>query len=182
MNFAFEHFWNYFSEAIAVEGSLRTLQERVSVIGEGVHWSWLWLGLTLAILVFSLAYRRRVHSRLFAGIPPCAGALTLLALFIVLSSLKATPTGDEPHFLVMIQSLLHDGDFDLRNNYLNHDYFDYYPFSLYQHIIEEGTHWYPIHSLGLPLLAAPWFAIGGRAGVVVMLALVTVLGLRLKWS
>jgi len=165
-----------------VLGSLHALQVRLSIIGEGVPSYWWWLGLTLIILVLAIGYWRRVHPRLLAGEPPSMRVLIVLALFIVVASLKATPSGDEPHFLIMTQSLLHDGDFDLRNNYLNRDYLDYYPGSIYPHIIQEGRHWYPIHSLGLPVLAAPWFAAAGRAGVVVMLALITVAGLGLVWS
>ena len=166
-----------------MEGSLHAVQVRLSVIGEGVPWYWLWLGLTLIILVLFVAYWRRVHPQLVAGVPPSGRALMILALLIVVASLKAIPTGDEPHFLIMTQSLLHDGDFDLRNNYLNRDYLEYFPGYISDpHIIVEGKHWYPIHSPGLPVLAAPWFAAGGRAGVVVMLALLTVAGLRLVWS
>jgi hypothetical protein len=38
------------------------------------------------------------------------------------------------------------------------------------------------HGIGLPILAAPFYAVGGRAGVVGMLTLMTVLGIRLLWS
>jgi hypothetical protein len=165
-----------------VEGFLHAAQGRLSMIGEGVPWYWLWLGLTLIILGLFLAYWRRVHPRLVAGVPPSGRALMVLALLIVVATLKATPTGDEPHFLIMSQSLLNDGDFDLRNNYLNRDYLEFHPGISDPHVIVEGQHWYPIHSPGLPVLAAPGFAVGGRAGVVVMLALLTVAGLRLVWS
>jgi hypothetical protein len=166
-----------------VERWLHAVQVRLSVIGEGVPWYWLWLGLTLIILVLFVAYWRRVHPQLVAGVPPSGRTLMILALLIVVASLKATPTGDEPHFLVMTQSLLHDGDFNLRNNYLNGDYLQYHPVHISDpHVIVEGNHWYPIHSPGLPVLAAPWFAAGGRAGVVVMLAFLTVASLRLIWS
>jgi hypothetical protein len=166
-----------------VGGSLHSVQVHLSVIGEGVAWYWLWLGLTLIIFVLFIAYWRRVHPQLVAGVAPSGLALMILALFIVVASLKAVPTGDEPHFLVMTQSLLHDGDFDLRNNYLDEDYLQYFPHHISDpHVIVEGNRWYPIHSPGLPVLAAPWFAAGGRAGVVVMLALLTVASLRLIWS
>ncbi len=33
--------------------------------------------------------------------------------------LPAVDTGDEPHYLVMINSVISDGDFDLANNYRN---------------------------------------------------------------
>ncbi|HEV2124517.1 MAG TPA: hypothetical protein VGW38_17320, partial [Chloroflexota bacterium] len=39
-------------------------------------------------------------------------------------------TGDEPHYLTIATSLLRDGDLDIYNNYLNKDYFVFYPHHL----------------------------------------------------
>lgn len=62
----------------------------------------------------------------------------------------------------MIQSLLRDGDFDLRNNYENHDYLAYNPDVIPDpHVIVTGERWYPVHAIGLPILAAPVHAVGG---------------------
>jgi len=61
----------------------------------------------------------------------------------------------------MIQSLLRDGDFDLRNNYENHDYLAYNPDVIPDpHVIVTGERWYPVHAIGL-ILAAPVHAVGG---------------------
>ena len=62
----------------------------------------------------------------------------------------------------MIQSLLRDGDFDLRNNYENQDYLAYNPDVIPDpHVIVTGERWYPVHAIGLPILAAPVHAVGG---------------------
>jgi len=79
--------------------------------------------------------------------------------------------------------LLGDGDFDLRNNYHQKEYLQYYPFEIPDyHVIGTRNHWYPVHGIGLPILAAPWFMLGGQTGVVIMLTLMMVAGLGVLWS
>jgi hypothetical protein len=110
-------------------------------------------------------------------------ALTVLALFLTIVSRRAVPTGDEPHYLIVTQSLLQDGDFDVRNNYEHRDYRAYYPDVIPDpHVIVSGERWYPVHAVGVPLLAAPVYAAAGRLGVVILLTLFTVAGLRVLWS
>jgi hypothetical protein len=142
-----------------------------------------WLWITVSVIALALLYRRTFRTHLRAGTPPGIAALMVLAVFLAIVSRRAIPTGDEPHYLIMIQSLLRDGDFDLRNNYENRDYLAYYPDVIPDpHIIVTGERWYPVHAIGLPILAAPVYAIGGRMGVVGLLALFTVAGLRILWS
>jgi hypothetical protein len=127
----------------------------------------------------AIVYRRTLQT----GAPPSVGALVILTIFLAIVSMRAMPTGDEPHYLIMTQSLLRDADFDLRNNYEHMDYLEYYPAAIPDtHVTLVGNNWYPFHGVGLPILAAPWFALGGRAGVVIMLTLMMVAGLRILWS
>jgi hypothetical protein len=81
---------------------------------------------------------------------------------------------DEPHYLIMIDSLLRDFDFNLRNQYDNPDrYYDYYPTRLdFRHVIGVGEAEYPIHDPGLPLLGAIPFAIARRTGVLILMCVV----------
>ncbi len=77
--------------------------------------------------------------------------------------------GDEPHYLLMTHSLLHDHDFDLRNNYDNKDYAAFYPtFLKDRHIVlnprGEQLAW---HDVGLPLLLVPGYAMDNRIGAMV---------------
>lgn len=109
-------------------------------------------------------------------------ALLPVACFLAALALRTIPTGDEPHYLVMTQSLLRDQDFDLRNNYEHKEYLEYYPSEINPHVIQVGNRWYPVHGIGLPILAAPWFAAGGRAGVVIMLTLMMLAGLGILWT
>jgi hypothetical protein len=63
------------------------------------------------------------------------------------------------------------------------DYREYYPVPLPDsHVIIVDDSWLPVHAIGLPVLVAPTFALAGRAGVAVALALMTVVGVRLLWS
>ncbi|MDP9252709.1 MAG: hypothetical protein M3O80_06855, partial [Chloroflexota bacterium] len=80
---------------------------------------------------------------------------------------------DEPHYLIIMQSLVDDHDLDLTNNYDSEAYREFYPDVLpARHIIQVGPWQYPIRDLGLPLVGALPFAAAGRAGVVALMGLV----------
>ncbi len=80
---------------------------------------------------------------------------------------------DEPHYLIIMQSLVVDHDLDLTNNYDSEAYREFYPDRLPdRHVIQVGPWQYPIRDLGLPLIGALPFAAAGRAGVVALMGLV----------
>jgi hypothetical protein len=69
-------------------------------------------------------------------------------------------TGDEPHYLVITQSLVHDADINVRNNYENSDYTSFYPGPLNSHWRpgkKGNTHHYSRHTPALPILLAPFY-------------------------
>jgi hypothetical protein len=105
--------------------------------------------------------------------------LTVLAASLALMPWVRTvqPTqSDEPHYLVTMQSLVEDRDFDLRNQYDKADYADYYPNPLEaRHVIDVGTTEMPIHDLGLPIIGAIPFALGRRTGVLILMCIVAAL-------
>lgn len=82
-------------------------------------------------------------------------------------------SGDEPHYLLITHSLLHDGDFDLTGNYNAQDYLRYLPPSstIVSHTLpgkKPGTQ-YSMHSPGVSILILPFYAIGelfGKSGLV----------------
>jgi len=81
--------------------------------------------------------------------------------------------GDEPHYLLMAQSLWNEGDLDLRDNYARQDFLAYNPGPLPPHYgapRADGRP-FPAHSPGLPLLLAPVYALGGRPACVLLMAL-----------
>lgn len=99
------------------------------------------------------------------------GAAGLAAYAMVAGRLAGTPIfpgGDEPHYLVMTQSLLDDGDLRIENNHDRADYRAYYAANLDPHYRTRGTdrEIYSIHPVGLPVLLVPIFAAGGYRGVV----------------
>jgi hypothetical protein len=102
-------------------------------------------------------------------------ALLLVPYFALLPYHNSTmPTAsDEPHYLIIMQSLVDDHDLDLANQYDNESYREFYPDRLPdRHVIHVGPWQYPIRDLGLPLIGALPFALAGRAGVVALMGLV----------
>jgi hypothetical protein len=83
-------------------------------------------------------------------------------------------SGDEPHYLVMAQSLWRDHDLDLRDEYDGEEWAEFVPGPLRPHwgAPRADGRPFPAHSPGLPLLLAPAYAAFGREGCVLLLALV----------
>ncbi len=93
------------------------------------------------------------------------------------------PGGDEPHYLVITQSLLGDGDLRIENNHARRDYLAYVDGELKPDYLRRGRDGqiYSIHAPGLPALLVPAFALGGYPGVVALLILVSAAGSTLAW-
>ncbi|HYN02433.1 MAG TPA: hypothetical protein VE359_08310 [Vicinamibacteria bacterium] len=83
-------------------------------------------------------------------------------------------SGDEPHYLVMAQSLWRDHDLDLRDEYDGEEWAEFVPGPLRPHwgAPRADGQPFPAHSPGLPLLLAPAYAVLGREGGVLLMALV----------
>jgi hypothetical protein len=81
------------------------------------------------------------------------------------------PGGDEPHYLVLAQSLWRDHDFAIENNHARGDTFEYYRPPLEPHYLVRGKDGaiYSIHPVGLAIVAAPIYAAGGYPAVVIFL-------------
>jgi hypothetical protein len=102
--------------------------------------------------------------------------LVLAATFVASIGLRASRgasiTGDEPFYLLTTQSLIDDGDLDLRQQYVRRSYeafFDH-PDGLWKQSVPraDGVLLSP-HNPGLSVLVMPGFAIGGLVGVQVQL-------------
>jgi len=93
------------------------------------------------------------------------------------------PSGDEPHYLVITQSLLRDGDLRIENNHEAHHYLDYYDGGLRPDFRRRGRNRqiYSIHAPGVSALVAPAFAVAGYPGAVFTVIAVVSLGLALLW-
>ena len=102
------------------------------------------------------------------------GAAWALLLVVGLSyTLRLRVSGDEPHYLLMAQSLWREHDLDLRDNHAREDWREYTPGPITPHYgapRADGRP-YPAHSPGLALLLAPLYALGGRPLCVIALTL-----------
>lgn len=111
-------------------------------------------------------------------------ALCLFARFYA----KQPLSGDEPHYLTIAQSLIQDGDLDLKNNYREQTYRPFYPAQLDPHVnsrqVSSGDNWYSIHGVELALYITPFFAVSKRAAPALAMVLVAwaVLWLTFRWS
>ena len=100
--------------------------------------------------------------------------LVLTALFAALASWfipRMDASGDEPHYLIMAQSLGRERDLDLRDNYAREDWREYRGGPTEPHYAAprlDGRP-FPGHSPGLPFILAPVYALGGRLACAVLL-------------
>lgn len=111
--------------------------------------------------------------------------LLVLATFVTLLTIRVYVnhhiTGDEPHYLLMDYSLIHDHDFNLKNNYQNQDVQKFYPNLTADRQVGAGqgydnsNRWYSIHGIGMPLLLAPGFLLVEMNGAVVTMVIVATL-------
>jgi len=110
-----------------------------------------------------------------------AALYVLLVIFFSQPPGMSMTNGDEPHYLLQAHSLLYDHDLEVENNYANRDYLAFFNGG----ILDVGAYLYTYNgrtirhhfALGMPLLLTPAYAIGGRIGVQLLLALLTAAGM-----
>ena len=151
----------------------------------------IWAGALIATAIAIHVLHRHAPAvvRRLAGDPARApyiafligAALFLTAAWRVSSQL---PAGDEPHYLVITQSLLTDRDLQIENNHRRGDYLAYFHGELRPDYLQRGTNGqiYSIHAPGLSAIVAPVFALFGYPGVVIFLALVNAAAAALAWT
>jgi hypothetical protein len=79
--------------------------------------------------------------------------------------------GDEPHYLIISQSLLADGDLQIENNHRAREYRSFTREELPPDYMQRGQNGeiYSIHAPGLPALLLPAYALAGKYGALLML-------------
>jgi len=101
--------------------------------------------------------------------------LVLLAAYAATLGLHADGdaryTAAEAHRLLSAESLVSDGDLDLRDEYATRAWQDWYPGTLRPAATLTNGRLHEPQGLGLPLLIAPAYALAGPTGVEVFLAL-----------
>jgi hypothetical protein len=85
--------------------------------------------------------------------------------------------GDEPHYLMITQSLLVDGDLKVDNNYRQREYLAFTQLELEPHYLRRGVDHriYSIHAPGLPALLLPAYALAGYRGAIAFVGLLAAL-------
>ncbi|WP_061249944.1 hypothetical protein [Leptospira alstonii] len=86
---------------------------------------------------------------------------------------KIPITGDEPHYLMIAESIRKDGDFDLKNNY-EEDRFTKKiigPVDVENHTIVKNGKYYSIHSVGTSYITLIGYSFFGITGARISLAL-----------
>lgn len=116
-----------------------------------------------------------MHHSATARWPGLPVFLLTLAVYLVLVPWMTRAwarSGDEPHYLLAAHSLAVDGDLDLANNYAQGDYRAFYgEYYLNPHVLLRLDGQQVLtHNLGLSLLIAPAYALGGLKGVLYFLA------------
>ncbi len=93
------------------------------------------------------------------------------------------PSGDEPHYLVIAQSLWRDHDLKIENNHVRGDYREYFTSDLDPHYLTRGRDGeiYSIHPIGMSILLAPVYALAGYKGAVWALILMGALAASIAW-
>lgn len=101
--------------------------------------------------------------------------------------IRQPTSGDEPHYLLIADSLIRDGDFDLYNDYTQQRYLNFYPGHIPDPHISFGLRervapWYPSHGVGLAALIVLPLAIAGKVGAVLTMIAVAVLVVALAFA
>jgi len=84
-------------------------------------------------------------------------------------------TGDEPHYLLIAESLIRDHDLRVENNYLTDNPVQEaarLDFSRPEHLIPHTQNQFSRHNIGLPIVLAVPYAIGGVLGAKIFMAII----------
>jgi hypothetical protein len=131
-----------------------------------------------AIVAIALASSLSTLWRGRAGFSWRPGRWTIFAVSLALylgfglwSAAVVGPSADEPHYLVITQSLIRDHDLAIENNHARGDYREYFGSELKPDFLRRGLNdvIYSIHAPGLPALLTPAYAAGGYRGAVLLL-------------
>ena len=99
--------------------------------------------------------------------------LVLYVLVAGRAQIQVGPQGDEPHYLMVAESLLRDHDLSLEKDYLEARYlaFHDYPLEPHYRVRGKGGEIYSLHAVGLSLLILPAYALGGYSAASLFMAL-----------
>ena len=112
--------------------------------------------------------------------PPWLFLVVVLAVHLTAAwrvQSQVGPNGDEPHYLMVADSLLRDGDVAVEEDFEEGRYRAFHPKPLEPHYRVRGREGviYSLHAVGLSLLILPAYALGGYAGASFFMALLSAL-------
>jgi hypothetical protein len=94
----------------------------------------------------------------------------------IYAQLSSPPSGDEPHYLIISQTLLKYHNLNVMLDYSHGDYRAFYPYNIDPHLSHGANgQLLPLHSIGAPLLWLLPFYLLGRLGAVFFISLLSVL-------
>jgi hypothetical protein len=117
----------------------------------------------LFIYIFNAAYSKGVKKIEFSLLKakPINVWLTAFLIFSLVSFIVYMRgihlSGDEPHYLMITQSLVEDGDFDLKNNFEEKTYLNYIPVEVRFHGGEINGKYRSFHLPGVSFLLIPFY-------------------------
>jgi hypothetical protein len=134
----------------------------------------------LAVLSQATGVSLQSVGRMFSRQPRRMVFALSLAVYLVVglySSRAVGPIGDEPHYLVIVESLLKDGDLKIENNHRRGDYRPFFSGELRPDYMRRGKDGeiYSIHAPGLPALLLPAYVVAGYPGAVVFVCAIAAL-------
>ncbi len=186
--------------AVALAGAAIVRRTLVPLLALVLHLPWLpvrvpdawlvwsghaaaWVGALIGLAVAAPWLRRTIPTDPARAKVAAFGAAAVL--FLASAGLVAPqlPAGDEPHYLVIAQTLLNDHGLQIERTHRRGDYHAYFAGDLRPDYLTRGTNGaiYSIHAPGLPALVAPFFALAGYRGVIVFLALVAAAASAIAW-
>ncbi len=117
-------------------------------------------------------YTKQHPAMLLAGI--CSIIFFTTAIFYV--QFSSPPSGDEPHYLIISQTLLKYHSLNVMLDYNHGDYRVFFPAHIDPHVSHNPQgQLLPLHGIGAPILWLLPFALLGRLGAVFFISLVSVL-------
>jgi hypothetical protein len=136
--------------------------------------------------LWALAATGAVAALAVGGKPPRRRVLFPVILLLYLGvawrgQQQVGAEGDEPHYLMVAESLLRDHDLSLEKDYAEGRYRAFYQgatLAPHYRVRGKGGEIYSLHAVGLSLLILPAYAFGGYAGASFFMALLAALLVR----
>lgn len=136
------------------------------------------------LLALAVAGTLAVLSARVVKLPPVAALLAVAGVAYALVAWRVQdrvgPHGDEPHYLMVAESLLRDGDLRIEQDYADRRYTAFTDEELVPHYRVRGREGaiYSVHAIGLSLLVLPAYALGGYPGASFFMAALALLLVR----